>query len=152
MDKDTLKQLLLDINSYYGMDNSHITTKRFSQWHERLKNIPNECIDFVKEKLFTEKDSVPRNIPKYVKAYFHEWISSHPEKYQPHTKTVCNECDGDGLIYYIDKTGQYPVNRVARCPFCENWKSILGWEAVKNYPIRTKKDLMESGYILQYGG
>lgn len=127
MIQDDFRKFVMDISHFYGL-NKVVDAERFSMWFEQVKKIPTEAIPAIYTKLISEKDTMPRNVPKCVKEYFRQWISENPDKsaYQNFQRTKCDDCGGKGIIWYRKTFGDDRNIKAVRCASCRNWTRHVG--------------------------
>lgn len=155
MTQDQFKQFLKDLGAYFGLEKI-ISTTRFEQWFERVKLVPSEALPHIFNRFSEEKDTIPRNVPKVMLAYFYQWHSTSGKAigYQHYD---CDECGGHGLIWcrrpsvingelLKDRSGKPLFEEVSyRCAKCENWQRHVHQNSK---PAATRAELFERGYEL----
>lgn len=122
MTKDDFKIFVRTVGNYYGYKDI-VNQDRFGLWYAQLKNIPEIALKHISNRIFEDKDSMPRNLPKVVKIYFSEWLSYNPERATSgKANTLCEDCSSTGLLFYEKFSDGRVYRFVARCAACENWK------------------------------
>jgi hypothetical protein len=133
---------------YYGLDKI-VNPERFNLWYLEVKGIPTESILYIQKCLFADKDSMPRNIPKYVKQYFSQWLSANPAKKAGRTiRTKCDECASKGLLWFKKQDGYIYV---VRCAKCQNWAGDFNpSKNIEGVPVSmTLSEIERQGWVIQ---
>lgn len=119
MIKDDLKQFLKTTYSYFGYPGKVVDTARFDMWFNEVKHIPDHTLTYIQTCFFTDRDSPPRNFPKYMKDYYRQFLSSNPTRIDRDSiKSVCSECRSTGFLWFKKHDGN---TYCARCGKCKNW-------------------------------
>jgi len=153
MTEDQLKPMIRRIGEYFGLDKAVLLT-RFEQWYGRVKDIPAEALPYIETCIQDHHDSMPRNMPKYIRGYYYAWKSANTAKLIDYPRTTCAECHGHGLIW-IKRTAMIegkpwgningPITEETsyRCASCENWKRHCHADAK---PAATRQYLADQGH------
>lgn len=101
------------VYAYFGLTEK---AKQIEEWFPLLEDIPGEPLNWIKRKMFAECDSLPRNMPKYVRGRWADWCTAHPRRVAWAAGQVTCQAPGceDGWIF-IRREGQ---NAVAMCDRC----------------------------------
>lgn len=67
------------VANYFGAKNM-IAEMRINLWYDQCHYVPREALSWIEKKIFEQQDSMPRNLPKLVKALWMGWQDAHPEK------------------------------------------------------------------------
>lgn len=149
MKKEEFKNFLRRINAYYGYDKI-ISPERFYAWANKVVNIPKAAEDYIFEQITEQHNTMPRNLPKWIKEYFSAWRSADPgRQINPHIKkTNCTDCSGSGFIRFrkADAVTGMLYTYCARCGACRNWMLQVGESC--GMAIKMKSDLLDCGYEL----
>ena len=140
LNRDDLKKFIGDLGSYYGFE-KFVDSKRMDQWLEKTKDIPTESLPFIFGRITDERDTIPRNIPKNMRDFYHQWQSSSG-KVMDYPRTDCHECHGEGILWarrpalidgklFEGVDGPVTEEVAYRCQLCENWKRHCYWKAMK---------------------
>lgn len=145
MTKSDFKAFIKDVGQYFGMKNI-ISEKRLDMWYTLCQDIPHSALLFIQLKIFTDRDSMPRNMPKYVKMYYRDWLYTNPDKLikAKDYKSDCHHCKGEGLLFYIESGYRY----VARCGDCKNWIDHFSEKTSQPRQLR-RIDLENQGYQVE---
>lgn len=147
MNKDDFNGFLRNISDYFGLE-KYITPQRFSKWFAIVEHLPAEALEYITNRFYEEKETIPRNIPKWMREYFRQWLNSNPDKIARNfTSTQCDDCKSDGLIYFKANDGN---NYVARCGSCRNWEQYFNHGNIAGIPriMRTYEIYEQGGRIL----
>lgn len=118
MTKDEFKEFVVTSTEYFGLKNV-VDSSRFDLWFREVSHIPAESLPYIKSMLFSEKESMPRNIPKFVKEFYSQWLNANPDKVAHRNKaSICHECGSTGFLFFRKADG---YKYVARCSSCRNW-------------------------------
>jgi hypothetical protein len=158
MTRDELQEFVSQVGNFYGYSKI-VDMERLNAWYAEVKNLPSEPLPHIMSRIYTEKDTMPRNMPKIIKEYFSEWLASNPEKmFKNRETTNCEECGGKGFIWcrrpaFVDGRpftgpgGDRIFETITfRCERCENWSRYVSRNAM---PAATKRYITdEKHYIL----
>jgi len=168
---DDFKIMLSKLFEYYGADR-HIDKGQLDQWFKKVRDIPTEASTFIHDRITSNSESIPRNPPKHIIAYFFEWKNLNQDKLLQFPKTKCDECYSTGFIVvrrpaikdnrqltYVKwgtkrkKDSEPEIVKYYevvsyRCGKCENWKSYVH---EKTMPAITNKWAQEQGVeVIQF--
>jgi hypothetical protein len=88
-------------------------------WHERVKTIPRESLDWIKRKIFEENDTFPKNLPTVMWSLYNAWLTAHPEKRARKESVDCPDCESGWLILEKDQDPyRTPISATAPCGRC----------------------------------
>jgi len=108
-------------------------------WFKKTENIPDEAAFYIRDRIYEELESFPKNLPKIMWAFYHEWIEAHPEKRAKLNYFNCPDCN-EGLIFCRKKNSDDKYIRyVFKCSRCKQ-------DHTPGYPMDSKKGLIEKGY------
>jgi len=148
-----LREFVSKLNIFYGLEKT-VSSRRLELWLDDVTNIPKESLDFIYKKIIQGKDTIPRNLPKYIKQYFLEWRFANPDKQiNPDAqKTPCEDCFGKGILWFKKKSVDgFKYELAARCGHCRNWIRHVGNS--RDLPLRIREDLINQGYeVYPYDG
>jgi hypothetical protein len=119
--------------SYFGKDyllQRDTNKDRFRAWFELVERIPIESLDWIRRQIQEDYDSLPTNLPKVMKHYYHMWLEKNPGKRSTiYANTAghqnCPYCFG-GLLEFRKSGGKnkagkpYWYHVVARCGHCKS--------------------------------
>jgi hypothetical protein len=123
-------------------------------WHERVKTIPRESLDWIKRKIFEENDTFPKNLPTVMWSLYNAWLTAHPEKRAFKESVFCPDCEGGWLALQKQVDGyRQPISFSAPCGKCRQIPSAhymtlfqaieQGYERIelKKYPEAGPRDI-----------
>lgn len=146
MREETFRNFAGKLCDYY--EKKAPTTATTNLWYAKVKKIPDECVEWLTDKIMEEHETFPRNIPNICWALFYEWRQAHPEKCAPKQSFECDYCHShDGLIFVWKDIGptdggqgvMAPYRFVFRCGHCKQNDIMV-------YPMETMEQLKADGY------
>jgi len=114
-------------------------------YYSRLRRMPAAIFSEIVNLIIDNDKYFPT--PGRIKAEFHQYLESHPEKKAHKNMTPCDYCDGNGYLeyrYYKAEHSQH-YNAICRCAHCDNWRAQ---EIPSHYPQWTVKNITERGHEL----
>ena len=145
MDYGSFVYFLQELNDYYGLDKI-FSPSRKERWHNYVKYMPNESLKYIRDRIFDEKETIPRNIPMWMKNYFRDWKVLNSGRFLQYTPVICDECGTIGLFWITAELDGIDYTSVAVCKKCENWQLHLGPETVDKMRRATRAELEAEGY------
>ena len=88
-------EFVTDIFDYFERKRPNDNT--MDLWFDEVRNIPDECLEWVKGKIFKENDNKPSNLPATMWALYNAWLQAHPEKRAHRDHVDCPDCEGGWL-------------------------------------------------------
>ncbi len=155
MEQQTLRGLVKSINEFFGLEKT-VSPERLQMWAEKLQNVPDGCHRYVFERVTSELEAPPRNLPKLVTQYARQWREAN-FRGSSQRQEDCPECDGHGLIWVRriaaiggetlkGRDGNLLTEEVSyRCSKCDNWRRHCH-ESAK--PAASRFELFERGYTV----
>ncbi|GEM_PF-3481189 len=89
-------EFVTDIFDYFERKKPNDNT--MDLWFDEVRNIPDECLEWIKSKIFKENDNKPSNIPATMWALYNAWLQAHPEKRAHRESVNCPDCEGGWLV------------------------------------------------------
>lgn len=115
MELHEFRQFAQDVAEYYGRKNL-TSPRQVELWHEILKTIPAEPLEWIKKKIFADLDSMPANFPKVVRLYWGEWKNAHPDRVAwQEDQILCDAPGCEGGWLFVEKEGHRAVAVCHRC-------------------------------------
>lgn len=145
MTKDEFRQFVITSGEYFGLKNI-VDNSRLDLWFKEVQHIPSASMSYIQSMLFSEKETMPRNIPKFVKDYYGQWLNANPDKVAYRNEhSVCDECRSTGFLWFKKHDGNIYV---ARCRNCRNWARVLtpGSKESGIPAEMTREFILESGW------
>jgi len=139
-------EMMRDLATFY--ERKHPRDEAIELWYKRVKNIPDECVPWITDRIMEDNEMFPRNIASLCWALYHEWLRAHPEKYASKQYYDCKYCL-EGIIYVWKerkedgKTG-LPVSFLFRCGHCKQVD-------MKSWPMSRMEELLAEGYFVRRG-
>jgi len=141
MERFVFDELIKDLGSFYEKIKAP-GKNSLDLWYQKTKNIPTESLEWIKNKIFDEHESFPKNISSALWAMYQEWLKAHPEKIHIKTYFKCPDCS-DGLIICHKLVGERYYRYVFRCAKCRQ-------DHTPAYPEAFKAHLMQTGFVFDY--
>jgi len=67
---------------------------------------------------------MPRNLPRAMADGYYQWKAQNTGKIIGYERVPCDECGGEGFLWFKQSVPEYPQNvqatMVVRCSYCEN--------------------------------
>lgn len=125
-----------EICAYY--ERKKPADKTLDLWFDRVRAIPDEALEYIRDAIFKENDSKPANLPSTMWALYMVWLDNHPEKKAPRIAYDCPDCE-DGWLALEKDDPRYktPLSYSAACGKCKQISS-------KHYMTLTRA--LELGY------
>jgi len=89
-------EFVTDVFAYYQREKPKDRT--MDLWFDEVRNIPDECLEWVLSKVFKESDRLPSNLPATMWALYNAWLQAHPEKRAHRDIIDCPDCEGGWLV------------------------------------------------------
>jgi hypothetical protein len=147
MTKSEFQEFISQVGNFYGYSKI-VDMERLNAWYAEVKNIPSEPLPQIMSKIYTEKDTMPRNMPKIIKEFFSEWLAANPDKmFKNREQRHCDECGGKGFLWckrpahvegrpFTGPDGNVIFEKITyRCAKCDNWARYVSNQAM---PSATK--------------
>lgn len=147
MTKEEFRQFVITSGEFFGLKNI-VEKSRFDLWFKEVQHIPSAALPYIQSMLFSEKDIMPRNMPKFIKDFYGQWLNANPDKVAYRNEhSVCDECRSTGFIWFKKHDGN---TYVCRCGRCQNWARALTPGAKESgVPVMMIRDfILESGWTL----
>lgn len=114
-------------------------------WLKKVESIPYECLSWVHDKITSESEMFPKNLPMVMWALYHAWLDAHPDKRAHREHVDCPDCEAGWLTLQKVVTNKFglPMYRDAIPTFawpCGKCRQIPS----KQY--RTLFQAMEEGF------
>ncbi len=148
-------EFVTDVFAYYQREKPKDRT--MDLWFDEVRNIPDECLEWVTGKIFKESERLPSNLPATAWALYNAWLTAHPEKRAFREEAQCPECEG-GWLALQKRLPMYaiPISHSAPCGRCKQIPAAKymtlaeakekGFERVNlfdhNAPKRTVKEMI----------
>ena len=155
MEPQTLRELVKSVNQFFGLEKT-VSPERLQMWAEKLKHVPDGCHRFVFERVTSELDAPPRNLPKFVMQCAHQWSQAN-FRGSSQRQENCSECNGHGLLWckrlavvagevLRGRDGNALYETVSyRCAKCLNWQRHVHASAKAQ---ASRAEIFERGYRL----
>ena len=150
-------EFVTDIFDYFERKRPNDNT--MDLWFDEVRNIPDECLEWVKGKIFKENDNKPSNLPATMWALYNAWLQANPDKRAHREAVNCPDCEGGWLVlqkrlpmYAIPISHSAPCGRCKQIPAAQYMTLFQakekGFERVNlfdhNAPKRTVKEMIAS--------
>lgn len=110
-------EFVTDVFDYFERKKPNDNT--MDLWFDEVRNIPDECLEWVKSKIFKENDNKPSNLPATMWALYNAWLQAHPEKRARKESVDCPDCESGWLILEKDQDPyRTPISATAPCGRC----------------------------------
>lgn len=107
-------------------------------WHERVKNVPKESMEWIERKIFEENDTFPKNLPSVIWALYNAWLNAHPDKRAYQEEKQCPDCEGGWIVLTRIVTGyKQLISFSVPCGRCKQVGSAY---------YRTLEECIRAGY------
>jgi hypothetical protein len=131
MDFGAFKNAVTELMDYYVKPaTSRPTDDILRDWCRTVQHIPNEAVASIKQKIKSDYNNLPRNIPMAFKELWTVWKKENPSRVILGDIEPCTDCDGSGILWAkrLRENGKYPypIRAVFLCYRCENWKRTIG--------------------------
>ncbi len=102
------------VAAYFGA-RTLMSEQRIALFYDQARHVPREALDWIERRLYEQQDSMPRNLPKVVKALWLQWQDTHPERMvSEHIECDAPGCEG-GYIFVRHREGWTAVAYCDRC-------------------------------------
>ena len=107
-----------DLFDYYERKRPNDNT--MDLWFDEVKNIPDECLPWIKQKIFKENENKPSNLPATMWALYNAWLQANPDKRAYREEKDCPDCEGGWLVLQKKIDGyKQPISHSAACGRCK---------------------------------
>ena len=115
-------------------------------WFNKIRFIPSVAAQYVFEYITDQRDRIPTNLPKELKAAWSSYLRDNPHKAAKFNKVPCSDCDGTGLLTFkrFDELYGEPHQFSCLCGSCQNWKRHF--DGIAGFALYTKRKLKDMGY------
>lgn len=112
------RSFVFDVADYYERKRPQDST--LDLWFDEVRNIPEECLEWVKVKIFKENDNKPSNLPGTMWALYNAWLQANPHKRAFTEEKDCPDCEGGWLVLHkwLDQYGRN-IEHSAACGRCK---------------------------------
>lgn len=142
MERFVFDDMIKDLGSFYEKIKAP-GKNTMDLWYQKTKSIPTESLEWIKNKIFDEHESFPKNISSALWTMYQEWLKAHPDKIAIKTFFNCPDCF-EGLIFCHKLVGEQRYYRyVFRCAKCRQ-------DHTRAYPEVFKAQLMQNGFVFDY--
>lgn len=141
MDKYVFNTVIVDLAAFYER-NKQPSSNTLDLWYKKVKSIPDESLNWIKDKIYEEYEYFPRNLVAALWSQYHAWIDSHPEKRAIKTYRDCPDCF-QGIITCHRKIENLHYRYFFRCLRCKQ-------DDTRAWPEAFKANLMQKGYLFNY--
>ena len=107
-------EFLERVSTYFGAKRL-MDEKRIESFYDQCHHVPHEALGWIEDRIYQEQDSMPRNLPKYIRALWLQWQDLNPER-MVREPVECNApgCEG-GYIFVRHREGWTAVAYCDRC-------------------------------------
>jgi len=144
MSKQAFNDFVQELALHFGQDKyiqpSDMTSKRLKSWYNQVQTLPDDCLQWISDKIKNSYEWFPRNLSKTVIELYETWKKE--TAYKTKTEQVdCGVCFNSGWIVasYLDKRN-YWQSVAFRCGHCKRLQN--GAQGV----MATLQEVQEKGF------